>query len=246
MGKVEMRAPYSPISGDCHETDKKTPNNCDAMALGNRCISPKPEGHPMKKLLLAAALALTAATAVSASEYVSYLDYPQKEQDGKEFFTAIEIPQGSFTKYEIDDKTGHIVVDRYQSMPVIYPANYGSITSTLAGDGDPLDALVYTREPIVPGAIIKVRPIGVLKMIDGGETDDKIVAVPTSKIDPTYDNIKELSDLPKIEQQRLEAFFRVYKQLPEGRKVVELGGFDTAETAANEVAKAIKAFSEKK
>ncbi len=131
-------------------------------------------------------------------------------------------------------------------MPVIYPANYGSITSTLAGDGDPLDALVYTREPIVPGAIIKVRPIGVLKMIDGGETDDKIVAVPTSKIDPTYDNIKEITDLPKIEQQRLEAFFRVYKQLPEGRKVVELGGFDTAETAANEVAKAIKAFSEKK
>lgn len=131
-------------------------------------------------------------------------------------------------------------------MPVIYPANYGSITSTLAGDGDPLDALVYTREPIVPGAIIKVRPIGVLKMIDGGETDDKIVAVPTSKIDPTYDNIKELSDLPKIEQQRLEAFFRVYKQLPEGRKSVELGGFDTAETAANEVAKAIKAFADKK
>jgi opacity protein-like surface antigen len=76
----------------------------------------------MKKLLLAATLALTAATAVSASEYVSYLDYPQKEQDGKEFFTAIEIPQGSFTKYEINDKTGHIIVDRYQSMPVVYPA----------------------------------------------------------------------------------------------------------------------------
>lgn len=83
----------------------------------------------MKKLLLAATLALTAATAVSASEYVSYLDYPQKEQDGKEFFTAIEIPQGSFTKYEINDKTGHIIVDRYQSMPVVYPANYGSITA---------------------------------------------------------------------------------------------------------------------
>ncbi len=131
-------------------------------------------------------------------------------------------------------------------MPVIYPANYGSITSTLAGDGDPLDALIYTREPIIPGAIIKVRPIGVLKMIDGGDQDDKIVAVPTTDIDPTYDNIKEITDLPKIEQQRLEAFFRVYKQLPEGRKVVELGGFDSAEAAQNEVAKAIKAFAEKK
>lgn len=200
----------------------------------------------MKKILFTVAVILGSGTATFASDYVSYLDYPQKEQDGKEFFTAIEIPQGSFTKYEIDDKTGHIIVDRYQSMPVIYPANYGSITSTLAGDGDPLDALIYTREPIVPGAIIKVRPIGVLKMIDGGEKDDKIVAVPTTDIDPTYDNIKEITDLPKIEQQRLEAFFRVYKQLPEGRKVVELGGFDKAEAAQNEVAAAIKAFSEKK
>lgn len=200
----------------------------------------------MKNLLLAAAMLVGSATAVFASDYVSYLDYPQKDKDGKEFFTAIEIPQGSFTKYEINDKTGHIIVDRYQSMPVVYPANYGSITSTLAGDGDPLDAIIYTREPIVPGAIIKVRPIGVLKMIDGGEQDDKIVAVPTSKIDPTYDNIKEISDLPKIEQQRLEAFFRVYKQLPEGRKVVELNGFDNAEAAQKEVANAIKAFAEKK
>ncbi|MBB5704185.1 inorganic pyrophosphatase [Ochrobactrum daejeonense] len=200
----------------------------------------------MKKLLLASALILTAATAASASDYVSFLDYPQKQQDGTEFFTAIEIPQGSFTKYEIDDKTGHIVVDRYQSMPVIYPANYGSITSTLAGDGDPLDALIYTREPIVPGAIIKVRPIGVLKMIDGGDKDDKIVAVPTTDIDPTYDNIKEISDLPQVEQERLQAFFRVYKQLPAGRKVVELNGFDNAEAARNEIAGAIKAFAEKK
>ena len=83
-------------------------------------------------------------------------------------------------------------------------------------------------------------------MIDGGDQDDKIVAVPTTDIDPTYDNIKEITDLPKIEQQRLEAFFRVYKQLPEGRKVVELAGFDSAEAAQNEVAKAIKAFAEKK
>ncbi|NKW09033.1 inorganic diphosphatase [Ochrobactrum tritici] len=216
------------------------------MALGTRACFTQARRSSHEKLLLAAAIALTAATAASASEYVSFLDYPQKEQDGTEFFTAIEIPQGSFTKYEIDDKTGHIVVDRYQSMPVIYPANYGSITSTLAGDGDPLDALIYTREPIVPGAIIKVRPIGVLKMIDGGDQDDKIVAVPTTDIDPTYDNIKEITDLPKIEQQRLEAFFRVYKQLPEGRKVVELGGFDNAEAARNEIAKAIKAFAEKK
>lgn len=192
-----------------------------------------------------AAIAFLTAGSALAQDYVSPFAFPQPE-DTSEFFTVIEIPQGSFTKYEIDAKTGHIIVDRYQSMPVIYPANYGSITSSLGGDRDPLDALVYTREPVVPGAMIKVRAIGVLKMIDGGEVDDKIVAVPASDIDPTYDNIKSVSDLPKIEQQRLEAFFRVYKQLPEGRKKVELNGFDTAEAAKTEVSKAIENYKNQK
>lgn len=200
----------------------------------------------MKSFILAAAMLSATATASFAADYVSYLDFPQSEPDGKEFYTAIEIPQGSFTKYEIDADTGHLVVDRYQSMPVVYPANYGSITSSLGGDNDPLDALVYTREPVVPGAIIKVRPIGVLKMIDGGEVDDKIVAVPASDIDPTYDKIKEVTDLPEIEQQRLQAFFRVYKQLPDKRKVVELNGFENAEKAQAEVAASFKAYTEKK
>lgn len=200
----------------------------------------------MKSFILAAAMLSATATASFAGDYVSYLDFPQSEPDGKEFYTAIEIPQGSFTKYEIDADTGHLVVDRYQSMPVVYPANYGSITSSLGGDNDPLDALVYTREPVVPGAIIKVRPIGVLKMVDGGEVDDKIVAVPASDIDPTYDKIKEVTDLPEIEQQRLQAFFRVYKQLPDKRKVVELNGFENAEKAQAEVAASFKAYTEKK
>ena len=199
----------------------------------------------MKSMIVAAAM-LCASAAVASAEYVSYLDFPQPDNDGKEFYVAIEIPQGSFTKYEIDAKTGHIVVDRYQSMPVVYPANYGSITSSLGGDGDPLDALVYSREPIVPGAIIKVRPIGVLKMIDGGESDNKVVAVPTTDIDPSYDAIKEVSDLPQIEQQRLQAFFQVYKQLPAKRKVVEVNGFDAAAKAEGEVAEAIRSYSQKK
>ncbi len=203
-------------------------------------------GACMKKLISIVALTILSGTVASAADYVSYIDYPQPKDESREFYTAIEIPAGSFTKYEIDAKTGHIVVDRFQSMPVAYPANYGSITSSLGGDGDPLDAIVYTREPIVPGAIVRVRAIGVLKMIDGGEVDDKIVAVPTTKIDPTYDSIREISDLPKVEQDRLQAFFRVYKQLPDARKVVEVGGFESAEKARSEVASAIKAYSEKK
>jgi len=196
--------------------------------------------HLVKKLL---AVSVLLSASVQAQ---NILEFPQPDNNPEEFYAVTEIPAGGIIKYETDAKTGFIVADRFQSMPVAYPANYGSLTQSLAGDGDPLDVIFYTRAPMAPGTLIKLRAIGVLKMIDGGEKDDKIVAVPASKIDPTYDDIKELSDLPKIEQQRLEAFFRVYKQLPEGRKTVELNGFDTAATAASEVAKAIKAFSEKK
>ncbi|WP_420062458.1 inorganic diphosphatase, partial [Klebsiella pneumoniae] len=115
----------------------------------------------------------------------------------------------------------------------------------LAGDGDPLDVVFYTRAPMAPGTLIKLRAIGVLKMIDGGEKDDKIIAVPASKIDPTYDDIKTISDLPKIEQQRLEAFFRVYKELPEGRKKVELAGFNDAAAAKQEIKSAWEAWKAK-
>ena len=194
----------------------------------------------MKSFLLAAATTLALSTAAHA-EFVNPFAFPQPE-DTTEFYTVIEIPAGSFTKYEIDADNGHVIVDRYQSMPVVYPANYGSIPSSLAGDGDPLDALVYTREPIVPGAFIKVRAIGVLHMIDGGEEDSKIIAVPASDIDPTYDEIRNIEDLSAIERQRVEAFFRVYKQLPEGRKIVELNGFSGVNEAQQMVTDAIEAY----
>lgn len=196
----------------------------------------------MRSVLLASAVAagLLSTSSVRA-EYVHPFSIPQPEEGG-EFFTVIEIPAGSFTKYEIDADTGVVVVDRYQSMPVVYPANYGSIPSSMAGDGDPLDALVYTREPIVPGAAIKVRAIGVLNMTDGGEEDDKIVAVPASDIDPTYDAIQSVDDLPSIERQRLEAFFRVYKDLPEGRKEVVLNGFEGPNVAQDRVANALSTY----
>jgi inorganic pyrophosphatase len=152
-------------------------------------------------------------------------------------YALIEIPAGSTTKYEIDPATGFLLVDRFQSMPVVYPANYGALPSTLAGDGDSLDVVVYTREPIVPGALIPVRPIGILKMIDGGEEDDKVVAVPRDDVDPSYALIRDLTDLPEIERQRLVSFFQTYKQLPKGRKVVEIrqvGGYSRAVEAIRE------------
>lgn len=196
----------------------------------------------MKNIALSAFAALLLLTGpLPAQEYVSPYAYPQPA-GSPEFYAVIEIPTGSITKYEIDKKTGHIVVDRYQSMPVIYPANYGSIPSSTGGDGDPLDVIVYTREPVVPGALIRVRAIGILKMIDGGDRDDKILAVPASDIDPTYDKVQAVTDLPSIELQRLEAFFRVYKQLPDKTKVVELNGYEDAAAARKEVAAAIESY----
>ncbi len=188
------------------------------------------------------AVFVSASAAVQAQ---NILDFPQPDKVPDEFFAVTEIPAGGMIKYETDAKTGFIFADRFQSMPVAYPANYGSLTQSLAGDGDPLDVIFYTRAPLQPGTLIKLRPIGVLKMIDGGEKDDKIVAVPTSKIDPTYDDIKEMSDLPKIEQERLQAFFRVYKQLPDGRKKVELNGFEDAAKAKTEIKQAFDAYKAK-
>ena len=130
-------------------------------------------------------------------------------------------------------------------MPVVYPANYGSLPRTLGGDNDPLDALVLTREALHPGVLIKFRPIGYLKMIDGGEADEKIIGVPSSDIDPTYDTIQDIDDLPAIERQRIEAFFRVYKQLPEGRKKVELNGFGNAEEARKMIQQAMDNYQKK-
>jgi len=194
------------------------------------------------KRLAALALLFTASAAVQAQ---NVLDFPQPDNVPDEFYAVTEIPAGGTIKYETDAKTGFIVADRFQSMPVAYPANYGSLTQSLGGDNDPLDVIFYTRAPLQPGTLIKLRAIGVLKMIDGGEVDDKIVAVPTSKIDPTWDDIKSMSDLPKMEQARLEAFFRVYKQLPEGHKKVELNGFESADVAKSEIKKAFDAYKAK-
>ncbi len=164
----------------------------------------------------------TAGLLAPLTAFANVLEFPQVKRAPGEINVVVEITAGSFAKYETDAKTGTIIADRFQSMPVAYPDNYGSITSSAGGDGDPLDALVYTRAPIVPGAVITVRPIGVVKMVDGGETDDKIVTVPTSSVGPTYESIKSVADLPQIEQERLQHFFRVYKNLPAGCKAVEV------------------------
>lgn len=160
----------------------------------------------------------------------------------EELLLAVEIPAGSATKYEIG-QDGLVHVDRFVSMPVAYPANYGSIPRSLAGDGDPLDALVLTRAPLHPGVLVRFRPIGVLRMVDGGEQDDKIIGVPVAAVDPGYAGVRDIADLPGPERARIEAFFRVYKDLPPGTGAVALHGFGDAAQARMLVRQALSRFA---
>ena len=193
--------------------------------------------------LIALGLSLVAGLATAREDHIRHpFLAAQAKNAPEEAVLTVEIPAGSFTKYEINDE-GLVYVDRFQSMPVAYPANYGSMPRTLAGDGDPLDALVLTREPLHPGVLIKFRPIGVLRMIDAGEHDEKIIGVPTDKIDPTYSAIRDLSDLPAIERDRIEAFFRVYKDLPKGRNPVELSGYGDAKEAKELIRASMERFN---
>ncbi|MBO9718403.1 MAG: inorganic diphosphatase [Pseudoxanthomonas sp.] len=199
--------------------------------------------HPFRHATLLALLVLPLQLGAAPRE--AHIRHPflaaQPKEAPEEVVLAVEIPAGSFTKYEINEE-GLLYVDRFQSMPVAYPANYGSMPRTLAGDGDPLDALVLTREPLHPGVLVKFRPIGVLRMIDRGEHDEKIIGVPTDKVDPTYANIRDLADLPEIERQRIEAFFRVYKDLPAGHNTVELHGWGDAAEAKKVIGQALARF----
>ena len=195
------------------------------------------------KRVVGIALLFVCITALAREPHIRHPFLAQQPKAApEEVLLAVEIPAGSFTKYEINDE-GLVFVDRFQSMPVAYPANYGSMPRTLAGDGDPLDALVLTREPLHPGVLVKFRPIGVLRMLDDGKHDEKIIGVPTDKIDPTYAGIRDLSDLPEIERQRIEAFFRVYKDLPKGRNPVQLNGYGDAKEAKALIGESLKRFS---
>ena len=137
---------------------------------------------------------------------------------------VIEIPANSSpVKYEIDKEMGAVVVDRFMSTPMFYPANYGFIPHTLSDDGDPADVLVVGRRPIVPGAVMPVRPIGVLLMEDEAGMDEKILAVPASSLHPFYDNVEEYSDLPQNLLDQIAHFFEHYKDLEKDKWVKIIG-----------------------
>jgi inorganic pyrophosphatase len=143
----------------------------------------------------------------------------------------IEVPVGGEpVKYEMDKAAGTMVVDRFLYTPMRYPGNYGFVPHTLSDDGDPIDVLVPNERPIVPGAIMNCRPIGVLIMEDEGGQDEKIVAVPSHRLTQRYDGIHNVDNLPPITIHQIEHFFEHYKDLEPGKwvKIVRWDGADVA------------------
>jgi len=152
----------------------------------------------------------------------------------EEVNVIIEIPQGGNPiKYEIDKASGAMFVDRFLHTSMVYPANYGFIPHTLSGDGDPCDVLVIGQLPVISGAVIRSRPIGILWMEDQSGADEKIIAVPVDDLHPFYSKVTSYKDLPEIFCEQIAHFFEHYKDLEKGKWVKNLKweGVDAAKQA---------------
>ena len=159
----------------------------------------------------------------------------------EDFIAVIEIEKGSKNKYELDKETGHIILDRILYTSTHYPANYGLIPRTYAEDGDPLDVLVVCSENILPMSLVRCYPIGVMTMLDSGKRDEKIIAIPFE--DPTYNEYRDISELPTHIYNEMRHFFTVYKSL-EGKETIvdDVAGADQARRVIQE---ALDAYIEK-
>jgi inorganic pyrophosphatase len=157
---------------------------------------------------------------------------------------VIEVPLGGEPiKYEMDKESGALFVDRFLYTSMRYPGNYGFIPHTLSGDGDPCDVLVANTRAIAPGAVINVRPVGVLVMEDDGGQDEKIIAVPSSKLTQRYDRVSTYTDLPEITIKQIEHFFEHYKDL-EPNKWVKVDEWASAAEAERLVGEAFDRFKD--
>ena len=149
----------------------------------------------------------------------------------QEFNVVIEIPMNADPiKYEVDKNSGALFVDRFMMTAMHYPANYGYVPRTISEDNDPVDVLVHTPFPMVPGVVVRCRALGVLRMDDEAGGDAKLLAVPTDKICPLYAHWKTIADVPEIRLKQIQHFFEHYKDLEPGKwvKVLRWGGADDA------------------
>ena len=157
-----------------------------------------------------------------------------------DFISVIEISKGSKMKYELDKHTGMLILDRVLYTSTHYPSNYGFIPRTLGDDGDPLDVLVLCSENIAPMTLVRCYPIGVMKMLDGGRGDEKIIAMPYS--DPMYNSYTEINQLPKHISDEIEHFFSIYKNLE--HKETKVDHIEDAKEAVRIIEECIKNYED--
>ncbi|MDX1340722.1 inorganic diphosphatase [Reinekea sp. G2M2-21] len=162
---------------------------------------------------------------------MSYNQVPAGKDLPNDVYVVIEIPANHAPiKYEIEKDYDALMVDRFMATPMFYPANYGYIPNTLADDGDAVDVLVVTPYPVVPGSVIRCRPVGVLEMTDEAGSDAKVIAVPHDKLTTIYKDVQEATDLPPLLLEQIKHFFENYKDLEKG-KWVKVEGWADAERA---------------
>lgn len=179
-----------------------------------------------------------------SGEKMGLIDIKSGRDVPNDINVIIEIPMhGEPVKYEVDKETGSLFVDRFMTTAMYYPTNYGYIPNTLSEDGDPVDVLVVTPVPLINGAVISCRPVGMLKMTDEAGVDAKLLAVPSSKLSKMYESILTYSDLSRHLLLSLEHFFQHYKDLEEG-KWVKVDGWEGPEAARKEILLSINRFKE--
>ena len=174
---------------------------------------------------------------------MSFQNIPAGQDLPNDIYVVIEIPANSSpVKYEIDKDADALFVDRFMASPMFYPANYGYINNTLADDGDALDVLVLTPHPVVPGSVIRCRPVGVLNMTDEAGEDAKLLAVPHEKLTQAYNHVQDITDLPEMLRNQIKEFFENYKNLEKGKwvKVESWEGVESAKAKIEEAAAAYK------
>ncbi len=175
---------------------------------------------------------------------MSFLQIKSGRDVPNEINVIIEIPmRGDPVKYEVDKETGALFVDRFLTTAMFYPTNYGYVPQTLSEDGDPVDVLVVTPFPLVSGAVVRCRVVGMLKMTDDAGVDAKLLAVPIRKLSKMYDHVQTHKDLPESLLLTLEHFFKHYKDLEEG-KWVKVDGWEGPDAARHEIMASIARYQE--
>lgn len=171
---------------------------------------------------------------------MSFSDIPAGKDAPEDIYVIVEnCRHQPHIKYEVDKDTGAVFVDRFAPMPMVFPAHYGYINQTLGGDGDPVDAFVLNDIDVIPGCVIRCRPVAVLRTEDESGDDPKLICVPVTKLDRRYEDVKDLSDLDDLFKAQMEQFYENYKNLEEG-KWVKVNGWGDAAEAKQVIVEGIK------